>query len=400
MIKPRGLLLKNKMHSSTILKTVILTFTAINTTKCVTIPDDSHETLPIIMPLVYTPQFYATRVFVTYGESTSRFPTQHAALLDASCETDDGSFGFVDDRSDKVIWGGLGFRRRSGNRPDGVTSITGQALEYYTRIDHSAIRFCIRSPWNQETYFGKLMEKFTKKVVSFWADTSLHFYDTEPHEYLITGEMVVGGVNPKRFVAGSTKSFELRPIHASEDVSKRWVSKNSVQLRIGDEVYPHPINVGIWLGESESLVAPLIYDRIFSEVHFADEDIFPCFQASRVKPLVVGNLEIPAKMLYVFDKNGWCTVTIKKFILDDTFLFEMGIDLLRQFHLAISFDHNGSSFAHVSTRVDDPKAVKRPAQTVSRLKSSQSVESYIKKHPKVTKYDDLESPPLIRVGSM
>ena len=327
---------------------------------------------PLILPLVASQKEILTKVTLLYGDNTQRQPTEHIAVFHISCDGDDGNHWTFGDRTDSFVWS------FSGNRPNIVTSIPNVSLDSEWRRLNKDIYFCMSSPILPDTHFAKLMEKFETKVVSFWMDTAIPYEINDNNYNRIVGEMVIGGSNPARYVPGTTKSIRLKTLSALNTIQDEWVANSYSKMSIGGQPAPETVHLSINTVGEWSSVSGAVYDLIFGAVGPADDGVFDCRDADKIKSVDIDQLHIDSKMLYIQRHDGSCLITIEKVGFHYDFQLFVGNDILRHFHFAVSFDAEQGDFAHFSTRKDanypatfQQNSKKRPISQSQNIEQSQ-----------------------------
>lgn len=368
----------------------------------------SGETEPLILPLLAVEYAYATRVFVTYGD-TDRHPSSHLAYLYSQCGNDDYVWE-SGERTDKVLWNGIGFSTTSGNRPNSVTFIESQALDSSVRAEYQELFFCWKSPSIRGTHFERLMSGFTDKTIAFWSDLSVrddlhHRFqsivthptlpgETNPNTNLIVGEMTVGGVNRRRFVQGSTVSIRLKSLHPQDpnDMPHGWESLEPVSIKIGriNIQQQYIVKFNIDYHNSEAIVTPMIFELLFQDIPSLDQyQIFNCEDASYINSLDIGPWHIEPHMMYRKSSEGYCFLVFQEGVLPGPLSIMVDVFLLRHFHFAVTFDAERGDFVRLSTRLETQDEKQSKTAQSNPNAQSQNIEKM--KRPKQT----YQQPPVI-----
>ena len=342
-------------------KMLSILFMLLKPSQAATIPE-SGDTNYFVFPLVFASNQLVIPGFqrMTSGELMPFF-----ANLKTSCDSDyvDLSDGTV---NQQFIWGSLSYASKDLNLDSTTASVQNKKLRMSG--NPSVAKMCMKSTNSRDDHFSQLLAKVDRKIVSIWMDTSLPFI-SENNPRKVTGEMIIGGIDPRRLDQTNSQVFRL----SSDLYAPFWETNPTIPIRIGTHVYPN-LKLIFAPEYRNSMVPARMFDEITdglkSQLHnslqyssnmpndlcgmifqFADETIdrFDCIDAPKLKPIKIGSLTISPTSMFTKSGDGICQLTIRK-ACDDEPEFLMGLDLIRHYHFAIRFGGEAGNSVQIAKR--------------------------------------------------
>ena len=324
---------------------------------------------PIVFPLMYSSSQPFIKGWLT-SAAGSQAPTPFYGLMRTTCVNDGVSTDPIK-QGQQVLWG--------ATSAEPVTTSVRNNLFY--REDPKLATMCFKSPSVEGSAFSQLIKKAPNPVISYWWDTSIPFGSKQAEDQ-VYGEMTIGGSNPSRFDASKSKKFRLVALSTDNIMDQEWTAQEAETVKIGTdgreksaEITFSPSSLVTLLPPDlySSFVAPLNQQGPTSRVGSVDQNlqkrarkppvIFDCTDMRKLQPLFLGTIKIAPSKMVVQKGDGKCSVTVKS----DTYINPDGVilgnDVLRHFHVAVTFNPNGDVL-ELSARTDGepPQAPATPQQ--------------------------------------
>ena len=236
---------------------------------------------------------------------------------------------------------------------------------------------CLKTPADRFGFLHAFFKESKQKTISFWFDTSLSAKDINRNIRRRTGEVMFGGVNPIRFFTGTAVRFDLNNLNYRGNYPLGWITKDPVTVNVGSffsesdysvifdiesqvTYLPSEVYDAVVGPLKKVLVDPLtkkpgVDDGILGTIHeFTGEDkkhnYFPCKYTVFLKPFRLNKLLISTEMLFEQPENGQCILRVEPQREEDPNTIVFGFHLIKNFHLAITFNAIYPSYVEFSTR--------------------------------------------------
>ena len=236
---------------------------------------------------------------------------------------------------------------------------------------------CISSFANRRSWISKVMTTIATKSVSFWVDLSVKQSDIRASPEIPTGDLVLGGTNPKRLFVGKSHMFELLFLN-HRDSPPFWMTKADAELSVESIAFKFKKKVAFDVGSPQTVLPPEIYNVVVGPIKFLvsegqldrkqnlPKDViaiissfagplphdyrFACKHIEKIKGFTINNLEIPKDILYGKIDDQTCILRVAPQTSDQFNDVIVGYHVIKHFHLEIQYDNAGKSWAIVSKR--------------------------------------------------
>ena len=333
---------------------------------------EQHDLNPLILPLFGKPHYLYMKSWQWVGNDRQSI-TSAGMVLRFDYSHNEISQDSYDDDTKNIVFGSWEYVDVGAGSPSSALTFAKDETVPQFR-DFSYWKFTIGKDSASDTYLGRLLRQFDKKMISFWWDTRISFWDFRGPKNPIA-ELAIGGVNPSRFVAGTEMRVQLSP---SSYLS--WylepITGTAVRVRNINMNWNKNIQFAF---DTESSIPIVIYDAITKplrdEMRYTvglmkgmpqdtnmrimqyldlNEHIsrFDCKDAKKLLPLHIGELTIPPSMMYRQISAGKCEMTLRRNSdeLGQSRLL-IGIDLIRHFYFSIIYDFDNGNSLQFAKRV-------------------------------------------------
>ena len=327
----------------------------------------------ILLPLFGKPHYLYMKSWYWEGNDRQSI-TSKDSFFQVSIPADEIKQGWSERDPRTIVFGSWKYVEGGDGRPSSALKIAGDETTVHFG-DLSYAKFSVRVGEQYDTYLGRLLRQFDKKMISFWWDSKNTHWKYQGPENPIA-ELAIGGMNPSRFVAGTEMRLQLRfPITSPW----YWEPMRSTSVRVGNRDLNWNKKIAFEFVE-ESNIPTTIYDAITKplrdEMRYAvgllkgmPQDInkqimkyldftkpideFDCKDGPKLLPLRIGELTISTSMMYQQISPDKCKMTLMR--NDDQAQqseITIGIDLIRHFYFSIIYDSANRDILQFATRVE------------------------------------------------
>ena len=332
----------------------------------------NNDDLKLVFPLMWDTKGMNIAAF-TIMNNVERNPIRFISRIYTSRSKDVNYLRPNWNSPQDVVFGSWKYRYPSVNTPSSIVAsgYTGQNphSDFLGRTGIS-----IKSPAIQSNYFSKLMSRVSLMQISLWFDVSLPYFSANKLN-LVTGELILGGVNENRFDASTTVSFNLARLNNPNSLPSNWVTNEPVIIRTSASEKSWSLKVVFNPDKLETELPPAVFDEITKPlklyslevtanetgipldiVHLVGEysnepiELFDCKDARYIADLHIGELIIPSKMMFIRQNADKCIFTLQR-MSPEAKSVVIGMDLFRQFHWSLSFNEGERDLMRVSKSV-------------------------------------------------